>query len=402
MKRRGVEVNLDEIKKKESNGEPLEWELQLINKDSETRKLIFDIMTQKNEIEMYAKANERPEDFLKDIKDLTNNPFSKLNQHIESERERERQKRKQNNQKKLEKQFKEDEHKWEKHEEAREKERHKIKNYEEDLLKRKKRLFEKDLNYDSSEEKKKIKANPKFYEDYKQMRIKEREFDEMMRRKENPKLNIEEQINSGGAHKENENTCTVTDLALKEETHLVSNVKVPKTEFVVIEYNDEEEEENKNASETEEKNKADEKNDKAKDKLILNIGKNLKKNKLNIEDYEDENDPYYKKNIVNQIQIDEETEKHIMEISQEINNERREEEKRQIQKQTLGNLPADPADAKQRAMEIQKHVFEMLPKEKDALFKFPINWVIVFSVNIYLINSIFVFLYRKIMNKSFF
>lgn len=336
-------------------------------------------MTQKNEIEMYAKANERPEDFLKDIKDLTNNPFSKLNQHVESERERERQKRKQNNLKKLEKQFKEDEHKWEKHEEAREKERQKQKHYEEDFPKRKKRLLEKDLNYDSSEEKKKIKANTKFYEEYKQMRIKEREFDEMMRRKENPKLNIEEPMHSE-ANRENENQCIVTDLALKEETHLVSNVKVPKTEFVVIEYNDEEEEENKNASETEKETKANQGTDKAEDKLILNIGKNFKKNKFNIEDYEDENDPYHKKNIANQIQIDEETEKHIMEISQEINNERREEEKRQIQKQTLSNLPSDPSDAKQKAMEIQKQVFEMLPKEKDALFKYPINWVIVFSV----------------------
>ena len=379
MNRRGVEVNLDEIRKKESNGEPLEWELQLINKDSETRKLIFDIMSQKNEIEMYAKANERPEDYLKDIKDLTTNPFSKLNQHIESERERERQKKKQNNLKKLEKQFKEEEHKWEKYEESREKERQKMKHHQEDFLKRKKRLLEKDINYDSTEEKKKIKSNPKFYEEYKQMRIKEREFDEMMRRKENPKLNIEEQLNSE-LNNENENTCTVTDLALKEQTQLVSNVKVPKTEFVVIEYNDEDEDENKNASETEKDNKGDESENKNNERLILNIGKNLKKNNFNIDDYEDENDPYHKKNITNQIQIDEETEKHIMEISQEINNERKEEEKRQIQKQTFTKLSADPSDAKQRAMEIQKQVFEMLPKEKDALFNFPINWLIVFSV----------------------
>ena len=93
----------------------MEWELQLINKDSETRKLIFEIMTQKNQIEIYAKANERPEDFLKDIKDLTSNPYSKLNQHTESEREKERKRRKENHVKKLEKTFREEEYKWEKH-----------------------------------------------------------------------------------------------------------------------------------------------------------------------------------------------------------------------------------------------------------------------------------------------
>jgi len=378
LKRRGVEINLEEIKKRESNGEPLEWELQLINKDSETRKLIFDIMTQKNEIEMYAKANERPEDFLKDIKDLTTNPFSKLNQHIESERERERQKRKQNNLKKLEKIFKEEEYKWEKHEETKEKERQKLKHFEEDLLKRKKRLLEKDLNYESSEEKKKIKSNPKFFEEYKQMRIKEREFDEMMRRKENPKLNIDEPIYHE-MNLENNNVCTVTDLALKEDTQLVSKEKVPKTEFVVIEYHDEED--YQNISDSEKEYKADnEREIEDRKKLILNIGKNLKKSKFNIEDYEDENDPYHRKIISNQVQIDEETEKHIMEISQEINNERKEEEKRQIQKQTLTNLSNETPDNKIKAMELQKQVFEMIPREKEALFKFPINWVIVFSV----------------------
>lgn len=369
-------------------------------------------MTQKNEIEMYAKANERPEDFLKDIKDLTTNPFSKLNTHIESERERERQKRKQNNTKKLEKQFKEDEHKWEKHEEAVEKERQKLKHYEEDLLKRKKRLLEKDLNFDSSEEKKRIKANPKFYEEYKHMRIKEREFDEMMRRKENAKLNnnFEDNAEAGlsDIDKDKEREPVVTDLALKEETHLVAKEKVPKTEFVVIEYNDEEEDEHKHKKISEgiengSKHHDDEKGKNKDDKLVVNIGKNLKKNKFNLEDYEDENDLYNKKNIANQIQIDEETEKHIMEISQEINNERREEEKRQIQKQTLSNLPADPSDAKQRAMEIQKQVFEMLPKEKDALFKFPINWVIVFSVNFTNIFLIIIFLYFHLLSTfSFF
>ena len=80
------------------------------------------------------------------------------------------------------------------------------------------------------------------------------------------------------------------------------------------------------------------------------------------------------------INIDEETERRIMEISQEVNNERKEEERRAIQKQTLTNIISDPADSKQKMIELQKQVFEMIPKEKDSLFKYQINWNIVLSV----------------------
>jgi len=389
-----MEVNIDDIKKREVNGEPLEWELQLISKDTETRKLIFDIMTQKNEIEMYAKANDRPEEYLKDMKDLQTNPFSKLNNYVESERERERQKKKQNNLKKQEKLFKEEEYKWEKHEEQRDRERQKLRHHEDDFLKRKKRLLEKELNYDSTEEKKKIKSNPKYYEEHKQIRIKEREFDEMMRRKENPKLNtLEDQESVDNDKNININNiydaCIITDLALKDDV-LLSTDKLPKTEFIVIEYDDEEDENNQiqEDKEKEDGNKIKKKEDKEnyKDKLIVNMGKNIKKSNYRLDDYEDENDPYHKKNIIGQLQIDEETEKHIMEINKEINNERKEEEKRIIQKQTLFNMPVDPTDAKQKLMELQKQVFEMIPKEKEALFKFPINWVFVFSVSRIFLN----------------
>ena len=365
-------MNLEDIKKRENNGEPLEWELQLINKDSETRKIIFDIMTQKNEIEMYAKANERPEDFLKDLKELTNNPFSKINQYPESEREKERQKHKQQNLKKLEKNFKDEERKWEKHEEEKEKERLRLKHHEEDLLKKKKRLIEKDIDYDSADEKKKIKSNSKFYEEYKQMRIKEREFDEMMRRKENPIFEYNEQP---------QNTCTITDLVLKEDTKLAKSKyeQVAKSEFVLIEMNSDEEHE---------KNNSDHENEKKDDKLIMNLGnKNLKKGNYKLEDDHDENDPYHKKNVSNLIQIDEETEKMIMEISQEVTNERRDEERRKLQKQTLNNI-TDPMDSKQKLIDLQKQVFEMIPKEKELLFKYPINWNIVLSVKIF---NIFIF-----------
>lgn len=352
-------------------------------------------MTQKNEIEIYAKANERPEDFLKDIKDLTSNPYSKLNQHTESERERERRRRKENNTKKLEKAYKEEEYKWEKHEEIREKERQRLKFQEEDLQKKKKRLLEKDINYDSSEEKKKIKNKPRYYLEYKQMRIKEREYDEMMRRKENNKFDFSENSENVNLNNNefdngnldiNENPCKITDLALKEEfdNNKEKIEKVAKSEFVMIDNYQDEDEENENSKNEEIENKEGKIDNKTKnneDKLSLNLNRNIKKGKYAVDDYEDENDPYRKKNLSGQIKIDEETERRIMEISQEVNNERKEEERRAIQKQTLTNIISDPADSKQKMIELQKQIFEMIPKEKDSLFKFQINWNIVLSVN---------------------
>jgi hypothetical protein len=71
LRMQGISVNVDEIRKKELAGTPLEWELNLIAKDSETRRGIFDILTQKDEIENFAKSNEKAEEFLKDFKDFS-------------------------------------------------------------------------------------------------------------------------------------------------------------------------------------------------------------------------------------------------------------------------------------------------------------------------------------------
>jgi hypothetical protein len=71
LRLQGINVNIEEVRKKELSGEPLEWELQLISKDSETRRMIFDIMTQKDEIENFVRSHEKAEEFLKDFKDFS-------------------------------------------------------------------------------------------------------------------------------------------------------------------------------------------------------------------------------------------------------------------------------------------------------------------------------------------
>ena len=88
---KGVEVDLQEIKRKEECGEPLEWELQLVSKDQDTLKVIYDVLAQRQEIEVYAKQAEKPELFLKDLKELAS---GSLSTHFESDRERERQRKK--------------------------------------------------------------------------------------------------------------------------------------------------------------------------------------------------------------------------------------------------------------------------------------------------------------------
>lgn len=69
LKKKGIEPDYEEIRKADEAGEPLEWEVKMIENDHETRKLILEILTQKNEIEQFARSHERSEDFYRDIRD---------------------------------------------------------------------------------------------------------------------------------------------------------------------------------------------------------------------------------------------------------------------------------------------------------------------------------------------
>ena len=186
-----IEPDLEEIRRKEEIGEPLEWELELVSKDQDTLKLIYDIMGQRQEIEVFAKQAEKPDLYLKDLKELA---AGSLSTHFESERERERQRKKNERLKKLEKAFKDEERRWLRHEEDVEREKSNLKHEKEYLQHKKEKLLEKDLNYDSDKEKEKIARDPKKYEEHKEDRIKEKEYDDFMRKKENGLLFKDEDI----------------------------------------------------------------------------------------------------------------------------------------------------------------------------------------------------------------
>jgi hypothetical protein len=349
---------MEDIKKKERNGEPLEWELQLINKDHDTRKMIFDILTQKNDIEAYAKATERPEDYLKDIKDLAHNSYNLMNQYPESEREKERARRKQANKRRMEKQYIDDIKKWERHEEDKDRERLKSKANEEELSKRKKRLIEKDLNYDSDEEKRRLK-DVKRVEENKSMRQKENEFDEMMRRRDNPHLYQHEHVNN-----------TVTDLVAVEVNNEIQTDKQAEDKVFITfrEYEDDEEDTTKQSI----------------PKVTINLEKKPAAVKTHtIAEEDDQDDPFTNK-TTQIIEIDEETEKGIQQISEEVRQSRQVEEKRKLQQQNIKNIvnKSNTNESSQKLIELQKEIFQAIPKERDELFRYPVNWNYLIKVSI--------------------
>ena len=65
----GIPFNLDEIKKKEENGEPLEWELKLVSNDQEVLKMINEVVSRRQNIDSIGKKTDN-DLFLKDLSDL--------------------------------------------------------------------------------------------------------------------------------------------------------------------------------------------------------------------------------------------------------------------------------------------------------------------------------------------
>lgn len=332
---------------------------------------------------MYAKQNENPEDYMKDLKDLTSS--SSFSSHLESERERERARKKVDKAKKIEKQYKDEEKRWERHEEDKERERMREIHAEEDLKRRKKRLIEKDLNYDSEEEKRKMRQNPKKYEDYRIMREKEKESDAEFRKKENPpEQEYDVEMNDH-----------VTELALKNAENEI-RLKEPeaKTQVIFTEYHEDDAQEGEEGAKTEGLG------------LSLNLetkkGITTKPTMFIDEDY-DAYDPYHKKNIT-LFEINPETEKEILEMKKEVLTYAPEPEaEKESKKETspaatstppTSTLPVSLSSSK--LLEMHKQIYESIPKNNDDLLKFPINWNIVYKYNI-LENKIKTWLGKKLV-----
>ena len=339
---KGIEPDLEEIRRKEEIGEPLEWELELVSKDQDTLKLIYDIMGQRQEIEVFAKQAEKPDLYLKDLKELA---AGSLSTHFESERERERQRKKNERLKKLEKAFKDEERRWLRHEEDVEREKSNLKHEKEYLQHKKEKLLEKDLNYDSDKEKEKIARDPKKYEEHKEDRIKEKEYDDFMRKKENGLLFKDEDI------KKNITSNELVTLPQEPEA---------KTKIVIQEYKPDTEPEPQTKLEI----------------VELDIKQTkLPSSQLAKLDEEDIDDPYTKKRKISNLGINPDTEKELLKMSENISFKK---ENDTVNTSTIYNI--DELIKKitpEKYIEIQKSIIALIPKSKDELLKYNINWTIV-------------------------
>ena len=339
---KGIEPDLEEIRRKEEIGEPLEWELELVSKDQDTLKLIYDIMGQRQEIEVFAKQAEKPDLYLKDLKELA---AGSLSTHFESERERERQRKKNERLKKLEKAFKDEERRWLRHEEDVEREKSNLKHEKEYLQHKKEKLLEKDLNYDSDKEKEKIARDPKKYEEHKEDRIKEKEYDDFMRKKENGLLFKDEDIKK--------NTTSNELVTLPQEPEA-------KTKIVIQEYKPDTEPEPQTKLEI----------------VELDIKQTkLPSSQLAKIDEEDIDDPYTKKRKISNIRINPDTEKELLKMSESISFKK---ENETVNTSTIYNIDdLIKRITPEKYIEIQKSIIALIPKSKDELLKYNINWSIV-------------------------
>ena len=356
MTMQGIQVNLDEIKKKEENGEPLEWELKLVSNDQEILKTINEVVSQRQAIDSSGKPISIEKDlFFKNLNDIANSNI------LENSREKERKRKKEEKKKKFEKLFQDFEKNWLKHESNREKERIKALKEKENWPKKRQKMIEKDLEYDSDQEKKyneglkgignkgyKISTsfiNRKKNEERIRMREKEKEYDNALREKENKMLFKDNYMQLTDDNKLN------NLLENKEILAIAPEEKKPQTTIQIEDYVP-------NSITKENDNISEEKNNN-KDYNDVKIKEENKKNNLieknnNID------------NIDNLMDID---------IKDKIKEENNEYEEINIDKmnleQLLSGIPNDIFE------EIKKNVNDNIPKDIDELFKHRINWEII-------------------------
>ena len=349
----GIPVNIEEIKKKEENGEPLEWELRLVSNDQEVLKTINEVVSQRQQIDTKSKQYEN-DAFFKDLNDLANSNI------LENQREKDRKKKKMEKAKKFEKLFYDFEKNWLKHESNREKEKLKLKKEKENWIKKREKLIEKDLEYDSDKEKKyneglkgignkgyKISTtfiNKKKNEERLKIREKEREYDNNLREKENQMLfkNIENKDNYLIG---TENLNTLLDKNMNELLAIGTEEKKPVTTFEIEDYNSNPITNNSNSN----NNKIETKNDN-------DLNKN---NKLTEKEKEKEKELNIKKSENNE---------------NEVNEKEKEEDKNEIniENMNLEQLLLGIPDLVLK--EIEKDIKTNIPKETEELFKYKIDW----------------------------
>ena len=359
MTLQGIPVNLDDIKKKEMNGEPLEWELKLISNDKEVLKLINEVVSQRQQIDNITKQNEQTDVFLKGLNDIVGNT------NLQNDREKERKKKKSEKIKKLERNFIEFEKNWLKHESNREKELNDMKYEKENLNKKKAKLLQKDLEYDSEIENKKninIKNNKKKNDERAKIREAEKKYDNEMREKENKMIlggikNYESDIReklvkNNISENEIENDMKI-DMNLNQLISINNEEKKPQTTLEFQDYfnNSNEKENQENQENKEEIKEENEKN--SEDEKTVTLKEEDKNDNLNNNSNKNSDDDilFCKENEVNE--------------KNKINYEN------MTLEELISNMPDDVY------IDIQKNIIDLIPSNIDDVFNYNINWELV-------------------------
>ena len=354
----GIPVNIEEIKRKEENGEPLEWELRLVSNDQDILKKINEVVSQRQAIDTRSKQNEN-DTFFKDLNDLANSNI------LENAREKERKKKKMEKIKKFEKLFYDFEKNWLRRENNKEKEKIRLQNEKENWPKKREKLIEKDLEYDSDKEKKYSEGlkgignkgyklstsfiNKKKNEERLRLREKEREYDNALREKENQMLfkNISNKDNLLGI----EDLNSLIDKNMTKLLAIEPEEKKPQTTFEIQDYNS-------NSNQNENNN---DKNNKQKEEIkIVNKPKKEKKG-IKIDDMKE----IEEKKEDKEFKVKENEKEDIKEKNEDsyvINIEKMNLD------QLLSNIP------ELIFKDIQKSIKNNIPNKNEELFKYNIDW----------------------------
>ena len=389
MAMQGIQVNIEEIKKKEENGEPLEWELRLVPNDQEILKTINEVVSQRQSIDNMSKQSDK-DIFLKDLTDLANSNI------LENEREKERKRKKIEKAKKFEKLFSDFERNWLKQERNKEKERIKLQKEKENWPKKRQKLIEKDLAYDSDKEKKyneglkgignkgyKISTsfiNKKKNEERVRMREKEREYDNALREKENQMLfkNIENKDNKDHYLLDTDNFDSLINKNMGEILAIAPEEKKPQTTFEIEDYNSNSiiNENNTNIN---------------KEEIKINVVPKEKKEK----EKEKEKEKTEKENIKdNKIEKKEENNKKDKEVYSDME---KEEESNEIiiENMSYEQLTSGIPDSVYK--QIQNNINKIIPGKEEELFKYKIDWDLITKYELKR-KRIKIFLHNKLLD----
>lgn len=347
-RRIGIEINLRDIEEKEAREEPLEWELELISKDDETKKEINSLIGQRREIELLTNNI--------DIKSMTEVNKSKIDipSHLhksgktETERAKIRREKRNKEIQKYEMRYKEELKMIEKKEEDREKAYQKEKEYSNGLNKKKYKFYEKDLDYDSDDDKNRSSKDKTKMREVERLRDKELRR-RLMNQKDESKIGSDLVLLS-------KDKCQIGVFNQYDKDDKMSETGREPTTNIIIEDLPDDDSENTDIIE---------KNDY---KIEIKIGK--EKTRIIMDNGHEGNDHHHNK--YNDIKMEEhpaereiEYEKNLIEYNQKKKEKLKRLEEEKIIKEVTKNIDM---------IEFQKTIFSTIPKEKVELKDYSIPW----------------------------